>query len=76
VVYEKESIKMKKIVLLLCAALLVSSLLVGCGNDGNTDNPGNNNSQQTGNMKVSMQMVLRLHIREQILSQMLKWNQS
>ena len=39
---------MKKIVLLLCATLLVSSLFVGCGNDGNTDTPGNNNSQQTG----------------------------
>ena len=39
---------MKKIVVLLCAALLVSSLFVGCGNDGNTDNPGNN-SQQEGN---------------------------
>ncbi len=43
---------MKKIVLLLCAALLVSSLCVGCGNDGNTENPGNNNSQQGSNDPV------------------------
>ena len=38
---------MKKLVVLLCAALLTSGLLVGCGNDGNTDNPGNN-TQQAG----------------------------
>lgn len=37
---------MKKVALLLCAALLSSSLLVGCGDTGSTEDTGNNKDTQ------------------------------